>query len=150
MYWGPGGDISRTGKSMFEMFLGMAYNFQKYSLDRIQHLGAPYDTGESLSIRYVIVSCHASSQVIALNMTNSCRTRLLWRTISMATKSLRMELYKHAWSRNHNIKRSITNSSFDQYSGWLCLLRNAQSQQPFTVILYVTRVRDALRRVCLR
>lgn len=28
-------------------FLGMAYNFQKYSLDRIQYLGAPYDTGES-------------------------------------------------------------------------------------------------------
>jgi len=24
----------------------MAYNFQKYSLDRIQYLGAPYDTGE--------------------------------------------------------------------------------------------------------
>lgn len=24
---------------------GMAYNFQKYNLDRIQYLGAPYDTG---------------------------------------------------------------------------------------------------------
>lgn len=38
------------------LLAGMAYNFQKYNLDRIQYLGAPYDTGyEAQHVVYIYI-----------------------------------------------------------------------------------------------
>lgn len=43
----------------FFLLSGMAYNFQKYNLDRIQYLGAPYDT--SYYIYIFSVSLYSNS-----------------------------------------------------------------------------------------